>query len=212
MPRLSEQIIPRRKALLIVSETAIFMGILLLGTSTWPLAAPGFQLFSQPVLEFLWTLVTALTVAIICQAALSYNDLYDWKVSQNRADLPNRLLHSMGYALVMLALLILVVPTLFTFPGLQQAPETWQWKLMLLLALSFLAIYGWRAGFHWFFYKWRFGEQILVLGTGAPRCAGLFRAVRPSTLAPHGIGESSTWIQFSQRRQGVTPLTTFRRH
>ncbi len=36
----------------------------------------------------------------------------------------------------------------------------------LLLALSFLVVYGWRAGFHWFFYKWRFGEQLLVLGAG----------------------------------------------
>lgn len=167
MPRLSEQIIPRRKALLIVSETAIFMGILLLGTSTWPLATPGFQLFAQPVGDLLWTLVSSLTVAIICQSALSYNDLYDWKVSQNRADLPNRLLHSMGYALVMLALLRLLPLTLFTFPGLERGSEALEWKLMLLLALSFLVIYGWRAGFHWFFYKWRFGEQILVLGTGA---------------------------------------------
>ena len=165
MPRLSEQIIPRRKLVLLVSETAIFTGVLLFGTSSWPLAGAGFDLFSLPVPGVLRTILTCVTVAVICQAALSYNDLYDWKVSQNRADLPNRLLHSLGYALVMLALLVFVAPGLFYFPGLAETGAgLTEWKLMLLLALSFLAVYGWRAGFHWFFYKWRFGEQLLVLG------------------------------------------------
>ncbi len=165
MPRLSEQIIPRRKLVLLVSENAIFAGVLLLGTSSWPMAGTDFDLFSLPIPEFLQTVLTCVTVAVICQAALSYNELYDWKVSQNRADLPNRLLHSLGYALVMLAVLAILAPGVFYFPGLAEVgSRLGEWKLMLLLALAFLAIYGWRAGFHWFFYKWRFGEQLLVLG------------------------------------------------
>ena len=36
--------------------------------------------------------------------------------------------------------------------------------------LGFVALFGWRAGFHWFFYKWNFGERVLILGTG-PRAS-----------------------------------------
>jgi hypothetical protein len=110
-------------------------------------------------------MLSCFTIAMLCQASLSYNDLYDWKVSQNRAELPNRLLHSAGYALVMLAILVFLLPRIFLFPGLTNvSSETW--KLILLLAIAFAAIYGWRQGFHWFFYKWNFGERVLVLGTG----------------------------------------------
>lgn len=160
MPTLLEQIIPRRKLMLIASETIIFTGMLVLGTSLPPLKSSP-EPFSQ--LITLKTLLSCLTVAILCQASLSYNDLYDWKVSQNRAELPNRLLHSSGYALVMLSFLVFLVPAIFHFPGMEVS-ETW--KLILLLGLAFAAIFGWRQGFHWFFYKWNFGERVLVLGTG----------------------------------------------
>lgn len=164
MPTLAEQIIPRRKLLLMASETAIFTGVLLLGTSLPPLARARFDPFASDI-GLLKGLLSCFTIAIISQASLSYNDLYDWKVSQNRAELPNRLVHSLGYALVMLACLVLAWPSLFYFPGLPNvAGETW--KLILLLFLSFLCVYFFRAGFHWFFYKWRGGERVLVLGSG----------------------------------------------
>ncbi|MHC5065581.1 MAG: hypothetical protein ACYTG5_16575, partial [Planctomycetota bacterium] len=102
MPSLAEQIIPRRKLLLMASETVILSTILLLGTSFPPLASRSIEL-SWMDLDQLRGLLSCLTIAILCQASLSYNDLYDWKISQNRAELPNRLLHSAGYALVMLA-------------------------------------------------------------------------------------------------------------
>ena len=38
--------------------------------------------------------------------------------------------------------------------------------MILLLGILFLLIYFFRAGFHWFFYKWRFGEQVVVVGDG----------------------------------------------
>ncbi len=164
MPSLREQIIPRRKLLLIGSETAIFTLLLFCGTSMPPLASKPFVI-DIGQLESLRGILSCLTISILCQACISYNDLYDWKVSQNRAELPNRLLHSAGYSLVLLAILVFLVPQLFFFPGLANVNRE-TWKLILILALCFLAIYGWRAGFHWFFYKWNFGEQVLVLGTG----------------------------------------------
>ena len=166
MVAISEQIMPRRKLLLMASETALFTGILFLGVALPPLASVPVNLaeFSPTLFR---ALLTSFTIALICQAALSYNDLYDWKSSQNRSDLPNRLVHAAGYSLVILAVLVSILPrSVFVFPGFADAAgETW--KLIVLLVFSFFVIYCWRLGFHWFFYKWRFGEQVIVLGTGS---------------------------------------------
>lgn len=165
MPSLREQIIPRRKLLLITSECVIFTGTLFVGTSLTPLASnPDFvlDLQSSDTLRFL---MSCLAIAFLCQACLSYNDLYDWRVSQNRGELKNRLLHSGGYTLVLLAILVFLLPALFHFPSLRNAGRE-TWKIIALLGCSYGSIYGFRAGFHWFFYKWNFGEQVLILGTG----------------------------------------------
>jgi sugar transferase (PEP-CTERM system associated) len=166
MPTFAQQMIPRRKLLLMLCETVIFTLVLLVGTSAPPLSTRSFLLF-EPSMELLRGLLSCLTIAIICQTALSYSDLYDWKTAQNRAELGNRLMHACGYALVMMALLVLVLPsTLFYFPGLLDA-EADTWKVILLLALGFGCVYVFRHGFHWFFYKWRFGERVIVLGSSS---------------------------------------------
>jgi sugar transferase (PEP-CTERM system associated) len=165
MPTLAGQIVPRRKLLLLLCETAIFTLVMLVGTSVPPLGKLGF-----PLDEFSWELVrgvlTCFTIAVICQASMSYNDLYDWKTAQNRAQLGNRLVHSCGYSLVMLGFLSLTVKQLFYLPGLEDmGRETW--KLILLVGLGFFVVYVCRHAFHWFFYKWRVGERIVVLGSSA---------------------------------------------
>lgn len=164
MPTLAEQIIPARKLLLITSELAMLAGLLLVGTSVPPLASSEVS-WSLGNLELWRGLGSSVLVALLCQASFSYNDLYDWKISQNRAELPNRLVHSAGYSLVMLSVAVWVAPWLFHFPGLQGGGYQ-TWKLILLLAVAHVAIYGWRFAFHWFFYKWNFAERVVVLGTG----------------------------------------------
>jgi sugar transferase (PEP-CTERM system associated) len=179
MPTLAEQIIPRRKLLLIASETVIIAGVLFLGTSLPPLASQPMP-FDPTDPALLRGILSCLTIAVLCQASLSYNDLYDWKVSQNRAELPTRLLHSAGYSLVMIAILVFLLPALFHFPGLADvANETW--KLILLLGVAFLAVWGWRAGFHWFFFKWNFGERVLILGVG-PQATSIAELVRDNPI------------------------------
>src|SRR5580765_3547497 len=129
MPSLVEQMIPRRKLLLMGCETVLFTGLLFLGTNLWPIGAHNLWDISWSP-EVLRGLLTSFTIAVICQTSLSYNDLYDWRTAQNRAELPNRLLHACGYSLVMLALLVLLFPKLFYFPGLDVSGQTW--KLILL--------------------------------------------------------------------------------
>ena len=96
MSTLVEQIIPRRKLLLIGSESVLFTLILYLGTSLPPLATRAFDWLQPLNPEVVRGVLSCFTIGILCQACLSYNDLYDWKVSQNRHELPNRLLHSGG--------------------------------------------------------------------------------------------------------------------
>lgn len=185
MPRLREQIIPRRKLLLIASEFVIFTGTLFLGTAY----EPGLS-NTKFVVDF-WDgdtqrfLFSCLTIAVLCQACLSYNDLYDWRISQNRGELKNRLLHSGGYTLVLLAFLIFLAPTLFFFPGLLNAGQE-TWKLIALLGVAYVVIYGFRAGFHWFFYKWNFGEQVLILGTG-PQAKEIADLINDNPMAGYEV-------------------------
>lgn len=183
MPTLGEQMIPRRKLLLMGSECVLFTGILFFGSALPPLATrPLTEVPLTP--DLLRGAMTSLTIAIISQTSLSYNDLYDWRTAQNRAELPNRLLHACGYALVMLAALVLLLPRLFFFPTLDVSDQTW--KLILLLGVSFLAVWGFRHAFHWFFYKWRFGERVLVLGA-AKEAQDLAQMIADNPLAGYEL-------------------------
>jgi sugar transferase (PEP-CTERM system associated) len=165
MPTLAEQIIPRRKLLLMFCETLLFMGVVLIGSSVPPLSTRHFLLF-EPSPELWRGLLTCFTVAVICQASLSYNELYDWKTSQNRAELANRLLHAAGYSLVMLGCLSLVAGSVFVLPGIADINRE-TWKLILLVGVAFVGVYAFRHAFHWFFYKWRFGERIVIVGSSS---------------------------------------------
>jgi sugar transferase (PEP-CTERM system associated) len=164
MPRLSEQIIPRRKLVLLASETILLVSVLFLGTSLPPLATRAVELTWESAL--MWRgVATATGLALVCQLAMGYSDLYDWRVAQNRAELPNRLMHAAGYALLMIAAAAFLAPSLFCFPGLAH-PDGETWKIILLLVVGFALVWGWRRAFHWFFYKWNFGEHVLVFGSG----------------------------------------------
>ncbi|HIE72550.1 MAG TPA: hypothetical protein EYP98_21635, partial [Planctomycetes bacterium] len=163
MVTLAEQMIPRRKLLLLFSEMLLFVAVIIIGTSAPPFSTHTFLLL-EPSEDLLRGLATSLTIAIICQASLSYNDLYDWKIAQNRANLANRLVYSYGYALVMLGFLALVAGPLFYLPGIDNLNDE-TWKLIVLVGIAFVLVFCFRHAFHWFFYKWRFGERVIVLGS-----------------------------------------------
>lgn len=163
MVTLAEQMIPRRKLLLLFSELLLFVAVILVGTSAPPFSTHSFWLFEASE-DLLRALATSVTIAIICQASLSYNDLYDWKIAQNRANLANRLIHSYGYALVMLGFLALVAGPLFYLPGIDNLNDE-TWKLIVLVGIAYVLVFCFRHAFHWFFYKWRFGERVIVLGS-----------------------------------------------
>jgi sugar transferase (PEP-CTERM system associated) len=180
MVTLAQQMIPRRKLLLLMSETMLFVAVVIVGTSVPPFSTHSFLLL-EPSEDLLRGLATSLTIAIICQASLSYNDLYDWKIAQNRANLANRLVHSYGYALVMLGFLALVAGPLFYLPGINNLNDE-TWKLIVLVGIAFVLVFGFRHAFHWFFYKWRFGERVIVLGS-SQEALTLARMIQENPMA-----------------------------
>lgn len=179
MPALAEQIIPRRKLLLMLSETLLFMAVVMVGSSAPPLSTRSFLLL-VPSAELVRGLASCLTIAVICQASMSYNDLYDWRTAQNRANLVNRLVRSAGYALVMLGFLSLASGSLFFLPGIQDLNRE-TWKLILLVGIAFVGVYLLRHALHWFFYKWRFGERVVIVGS-SPEAHHLARMVMDSPM------------------------------
>ena len=191
MIRMFRQFVPKRKALLVVSETGLLF-LWLYGSSWWLFRKawlrgdkavrhllPGIPDFPPPWSSLFWRLaVSAFAVTLLCQVALSYNDLYDWKLSANRRELPRRLINAAGASLLTLAVLVLLFPSLFHFPGVivtkvvhleggaTRAFSQGTWKLIGLVLVGFLFLLAWRVALHFFFYKWELGERILVLGTG----------------------------------------------
>ncbi len=185
MVSLAEQMIPRRKLVLLLAENLLFTAVMYFGTSAPPLASnSNFDMFA-PTWGTVLGLLTCVTIAIICQASLSYNDLYDWRTAQNRAELVTRLVHSCGYSLVMLAVLVLVAPGLFYFPGLDDVSGD-TWKLILLLGVAFALVYVLRHAFHWFFYKWRFGERVIIVGA-ADEAVRLGRLIQQNPMAGYEL-------------------------
>lgn len=163
MIRVFQQFVPKRKLMLVASETLLLTLGLMLGTSLPGIATMPFEGIDSEA--FVRGLLTSLTIAILCQVSLSYNDLYDWRISRNRLDLPNRLLHAAGFSLITLSVILFFLPSLFYFPCMPSL-QGQTWKLVVVLAGCFALIYWWRIGFHWFFYKWGRGERVLILGTG----------------------------------------------
>lgn len=161
--RVFQQFIPKRKLLLVVSETVLLAAGLLLGTCIPGIATH--DVADASMTEIWRGVLTAVTIAVLCQVSLSYNDLYDWSISSNRLDLPNRLLHAAGFSLITLSVIVFFFPSLFYFPSMASI-QGQTWKLVLVLGACFVLIYWWRIGFHWFFYKWGRGEKLLILGTG----------------------------------------------
>ena len=67
MPTLREQIIPRRKLMLIASEAVIFTGVLFVGTAYRPLATVDFTLDFETWKSWQF-LLSCVTIAILWQA------------------------------------------------------------------------------------------------------------------------------------------------
>ncbi|HIG12005.1 MAG: TIGR03013 family XrtA/PEP-CTERM system glycosyltransferase [bacterium] len=176
MLRVLSHYLPVRKALLVLSETLILW--LVLGfAGTVHLANPGRELHRALAHERgAMTLdgarfhcyVTAFLLAVLVQFAISFNELYDFRISQSRYDRARHFVGSMGSAIFVSLLAVGLahlgqLDPLLDFPGISLGQKVRM--LVFALLISFLLLFLWRTLFHHLLHRAKFYDRVLILGS-----------------------------------------------
>ncbi|HEY6661263.1 MAG TPA: exopolysaccharide biosynthesis polyprenyl glycosylphosphotransferase, partial [Pyrinomonadaceae bacterium] len=98
----------------------------------------------------------AAVAAFFCLASFYLFDLYDFLIMHDRRELVLRLVQALGLAWIALAF------SFYTFPVLKLGRGISLLALPLALALMVL----WRVSIHWFLGHPKFGERLLIVGSG----------------------------------------------
>jgi len=171
--------LPLRKTLLIASETvlltlvvALVMSSHLRGRDTpiqviWALANDGLD----PDQAILRCWVSAFLVSVLAQVAISFNELYDFRVSSSRYDRAARFLGSAASAILLVVAAVVLTRTwhvrgVLAFPGVRLTQRVV--LLSMSLGAGFGLLYLWRALFHLLLRRWNFNERVMILGSGKP--------------------------------------------
>jgi len=175
MLRLLSHYLPIRKALLILSESAI-LWIVVATAGTVHLWEPTHELLRTLAQENLGTdrarlfcFLSAFLVATLAQLAIAFNELYDFRVSTSRYDRASRFVGSMGSAIVLaLAAVVLAdvweLGRVLDFPGLSLSEKVRM--LVFGLVVGFALLFGWRALFHHILTRTGLTQRVLILGSG----------------------------------------------
>jgi lipopolysaccharide/colanic/teichoic acid biosynthesis glycosyltransferase len=167
--------LPLRKALLVLSETFLLTLIVFAAMSAH-LWQPPKALRDELAYHSLGVsgalahcLLASLLVALLSQIALSFNELYDFRISGSSYDRATRFLGSAGSAVLLAVLAVgasaLVQPRVgLDFPGLPFSQTTV--ILATTLGVAFLVLYQWRRLFHSVLWRTRMHGRVLVLGAG----------------------------------------------
>ena len=176
MLRVLRHTLPLRKALLILSETLILWVTVALGGTAHlfnptdqlfrALAEEGYSLSSEAGLVC-W--ISAFFVAVLCQLAITFNELYDFRVSVSKYDRAQRFVGSMGSALGLSLIAVVLahawgLQPILDFPGLSLA-RTVQ-MLVFMLLVGFAVLYSWRSLFHLMLQRADMNQRVLILGSG----------------------------------------------
>lgn len=167
--------LPARKALLLFSETALLSAVVAAGMSAH-LVQPQIEVIARitqlnlsPDQALLRCLASSVIVVVVCQLALGFNELYDFRISTSRFDRGTRFVASTGSAILLALAALFFARALglsraLDFPGMtgSQLVQTLVFTLLFGFGLLFL----WRHVFHWALHRWNFNERVLIVGTG----------------------------------------------
>ena len=98
-----------------------------------------------------------LLITVVCQISLYYNDLYDFKITNNYVELGIRLLQALGIATIFFGIVYYLVPQLMIGEGI----------FVISIALLILLIVSWRIGYTLILENGLFNQKIIVIGSGA---------------------------------------------
>ncbi|MCC6407116.1 MAG: TIGR03013 family PEP-CTERM/XrtA system glycosyltransferase [Planctomycetes bacterium] len=161
--------------MLVFSETVLLTAVLTAGMSAHLLSPlpPALNLLTEAGLSIdaaRWRCaLSAFLLTLLSQVAISFNELYNFRISTSRYDRASRFVGSAGSAiLVALAAVLLAqgwhLTRVFDFPGmrLSQLVQT----LVFTMLLGFGLMYLWRGAFHFVLRQWNFSARVLILGAG----------------------------------------------
>ncbi|MFT7485200.1 MAG: sugar transferase (PEP-CTERM system associated) [Candidatus Paceibacteria bacterium] len=176
MLRVLSHYLPVRKALLVLSETLILWAVLALAGSAhlWEptqdlhraLAKARIPMGVETAQWYVYS--SAFLLALLVQFAISFNELYDFRISLSRYDRARRFVGSLGSALfvsvavVALADIWELQPAL-DFPGLSLLQKVRM--LVFAVLVGFSLLFTWRNIFHALLHRARFYERVLILGS-----------------------------------------------
>jgi len=149
MIQLFGQHISPRNALFIIGEgILIFLAVAL---ASFFLLGEGIGIVS--ILEMIW--LKALLVSIITQLSLYFNDLYEFKTTDNAIDLASRLIQSIGITSITLAIIYFLWPHMII--------GRWIFFASLIFLLLFLV--SWRLLYSLVIGRKLFAERAIILGS-----------------------------------------------
>jgi sugar transferase (PEP-CTERM system associated) len=110
MLKIGGQKVPTALVLLLAADTVlIVLGLLLAVAARFSLSDPG---SIQSYLMNRWTVCRFLLAILVCDIALYFNDLYDFRLVSSRSEIVVRLLQAYGTACLVLAICYFIIPDL----------------------------------------------------------------------------------------------------
>lgn len=175
MLRVLRHYLPVRRALLVFSET-ILLTLVISGGMTVHLDEPTEGVIASLAQmglgqEGAWQrcIVSAFLLAVLSQVLISFNELYDFRISSSNHDRAARFVGSSGGAIAVGLVSVLLarfwhLERVLDFPGLStsQLVQT----LVFTMLVGFSLLYFWRHVFHFVMKRWNFNERVLILGAG----------------------------------------------
>ncbi len=103
--------------------------------------------------HYIWLKI--LLITFVCQTCLYYNDMYDFKISEDYKELGLRLIQALGFAAIFLAIVYLIIPQAIIGTGI------------FLIGISFvvLLIVSWRFCYAMVLDHGLFNQKIILLGS-----------------------------------------------
>ncbi len=167
--------LPLHKALLILSETVVLTAVVLavLSAHLWVVddeMRRALAVMSLSPTQALWRCVlSSVLVAALAQIAISFNDLYDFRVSGSSYERAARFLGSAGSGVLLVVLAaslaeVWEVDRVLDFPGLPFSQRVV--LLSAALGAAFALLYIWRNVFHALLRRTTLNQRVIILGSG----------------------------------------------
>jgi len=177
MLRVLQHYLPIRKALLILSETLLLTLVIGLWMTAhlWEPTERVRELLNGDIPAMsvddalLRCLSSAFLLSVLAQVAISFNELYDVRISGSRYDRAGKFVESAGSSLALTLVAVVLAKVwdlkqVLDFPPLTLSERVQ--TLVFAMLSSFALLYYWRSFFHWLLRRVEFGERVLIVGSG----------------------------------------------